>query len=321
MADAAVKIENPNKTDGGSLSAKKKKRRAARTVFIVTMLAYPILQFLVFWLYVNVNTVVMTFQRFNMTTGKNSFVGFANYETLFRDLFVTKNSALKWGIINSFTLFPFNNFVLLPLSVVCAYLLFKKLFGYKVFRVIFFLPNIISIVVLTMMYIFMLDYTVGPFQHLLQAVGIKNFVPGTTPYSFHIVLAYCLWAGIGYNVVLFTGAMQRIPEEVLESGRIDGAGMRSELFRIIVPMIFPTISTLFIVGITVVFTLFMQPLLINNGGIGESSFTIALYVVQNSQGTENTKAATVGLLFSAIAVPVVFGAKYLLERLAPQADY
>ena len=60
----------------------------SRKIFIVLMLAYPILHFLVFWFYININTFVISFERFSFAEGKNVFVGFMNYELFFSNLFL-----------------------------------------------------------------------------------------------------------------------------------------------------------------------------------------------------------------------------------------
>jgi multiple sugar transport system permease protein/N-acetylglucosamine transport system permease protein len=238
-------------------------------------------------------------------------------------------NALKPALRNSLLYFPFNNFVLLPISLVCAYLLYKKVAGYRAFRVIFFFPSIISVVVLTLVFGFMFSSTFGPVNSILKAIGLGKIIPsdgwlGSKSTAQPMIFLYCLWAGIGYNVVLFSGAMQRVPAEILESARIDGVGMVREFAQIIVPIIFPTISTLFIQGCTVVFTLFMQPMLLTGGGPNNETMTIAYYVVNmvKSGAPRNLiDAATVGIFFSVIAIPVIFGIKALLERITPQVEY
>ena len=118
------------------------------------MLLYPLLQFAVFWLYININTVVMTFQRYSWMTQQYRWVGFDNYAILFRE-FAQDYSVLRLAVRNSVIFFPWNNFVLLPISIICAYILHKQVPLHRAFRVIIFLPSIISIVVLKMVFGFM----------------------------------------------------------------------------------------------------------------------------------------------------------------------
>jgi len=313
-------------TEKTAPSIKKKKRLITRRgVFIFLMLAYPIAQFLVFWLYVNIDTVRLSMTYFNTTTGNTDFVGFDNYRREITDIFNSPLNPLRPSLRNSLLLFPFNNFLLLPVSIICAYILYRKVFGYKAFRVIFFFPSIISIVVLTMVYQFMLDSTFGPFNKVLAAVGLNGLIPpdgwlGDRTLVFPVVLVYCLWAGIGYNVVLLTGAIRRIPQEIIESGRIDGIRMGQELTRIVVPLIFPTITTLFVIGTTSVFTLFLQPMLLAGVENAQAS-TVALQIVLFTKGSDLERAATIGMMFSIVGIPVIFGIKTLLEKITPQVEY
>jgi ABC-type sugar transport system permease subunit len=305
----------------------KKRRKFKRNLFIFLMLAYPILQFLIFWLYVNINTVIMTFQRFSLSEKDFVWNGLNNYSDLFNQLKIDYNTLLP-SIKNSLLYFPFNNFILLPISILCSFILSRKIAGYKSFRVIFFLPSIISIVVLTMVYKFMLDSSLGPINKLLEAIGLGKVIPsggwlGNENTAQSTIFMYCLWAGIGYNVVLLSGAINRVPKEITESAQLDGIGMWKELFYIVIPLIFPTITTLFVIGCTVVFTLFLQPMLLTQGGPNGSTMTIAYYIVVFTKGTQAqmVTAATVGVFFSIIGIPIIFGIKILLEKITPQVEY
>ncbi len=297
-----------------------------RRLFIGLMLAYPIIHFLVFWVYINFNTFLISFQSFSFKQGKEIWAGWDNYAYFFSELTKSGSQAIKYAIVNSVLFLIFNNFILLPLSIVCAYLFFKKVFGHQVFRVIFFLPNIISIVVLTMCFQFMFNSSFGPVVRILQNVGLSSLVPpngyfGTKGLSQGMIFVYCLWAGIGYNVLLLSGAISRVPAEVIEAGKIDGIGMFREMCQVVVPLIFPTISTLFITGSMVMFTLYLQPMLLTSGGPNNSTFTIAYYVVEYVNNNKLYEAATAGIVFSVIGIPLIQLIKWGMEKLTPQVEF
>lgn len=312
-----------------AVTAKKAKRPripTSRKIFIICMLAYPVLHFLIFWGYVNIDTIVLSMQKFSMLEGKEVFVRFENYARFFEDWSLSTSQTLKHAIVNSIGFLIFNNFILLPISIVCAYLLFKKVLGYKVFRVIFFLPSIISAVVLTMAFSFMFNTQFGIVVKLLRDLKLDFLIPangflGTKGVAQRMIYLYCLWAGIGYNVLLLTGAISRVPEEILEAGKIDGIRMTRELFQVIVPLIFPTISTLFIMGSMVMFTLFLQPMLLTQGGPNGSTYTIAYYIVDLVNNNKIYEAAAVGILFSIIGIPIVQFIKWFMEKITPQVEF
>ena len=304
----------------------KHKNSIRRKIFITLMLAYPLLHFLIFWVYINFNTFVISFQQFSYTTGQDVWVGFENYRMFFKDLQFASSSTLKYAMFNSVLYLLFNNFVLLPISVVCAYLLFKKVLWHRLFRVVFFLPSIISIVVLTMAFSFMFNTQFGPVVKFMYSVGLNSMVPangffGTQGMAQGMIFLYCLWAGIGYNVVLLSGALSRIPEEILEAGKIDGIPMHKELLFIMIPLISPTVSTLFIMGTMVMFTLFLQPMLLTSGGPVGSTYTIAYYIVDMVKNNRLPEAATAGVLFSLVGIPFVQLIKRGVEAITPKVEF
>ena len=306
---------------------RKKRRSIGRDVFIIVMIAWPLLQFLLFWVYVNFDTILMSFQKLDYASGKEIFVGFDNYRWVWRELTTKATPTLRNSILNSVLLFLSNNFILLPLSVFFAYLLQKKIPGSPIFRVIFFLPNIISVVVLTMAFRFMFDSSFGPITGLLRSVGLGRLIPangylGDKKTAMIMVLIYCLWAGIGYNVVLLSGAMNRIPTDIYEAGKIDGIGIGRELFQVVVPMISGTITTLFVSGVSVIFTLFLQPMLLTGGGPYDGlSSTIAMFIVNAVNANDLYHAAATGMIFTVIGIPLVQLVKWGMERIFPTVEY
>ena len=306
---------------------KKKKMPIGRKIFIIAMISYPILHFLVFWLYVNFNSILMAFLDFNYFEEKEVFVGLEHFEWVLDELYRLGKDDMVNCIVNSVLLFLSNNFVILPISIFCAYIFYKKLPLGGFFKVVFFLPNIISVVVLTLAFSFMFNTSFGPVNEVLEWVGLEHLIPANGWLSdkttaFPMILFYCLWAGIGYNVVLISGAIGRIPEEIIESGKLDGIGMWRELFVIVVPLIFPTITTLFVTGVTVIFTLFLQPMLLTAGGpYSHISGTIALLIVELVNAGNLYKAAAAGLVFSAVGIPLVLLVKTILEKISPDVEY
>lgn len=301
---------------------KKIRKNGKRNLFIFLMLLYPVLHMLVFTVYINFDTIRLCFQKFNFMTGETEFAGFYWFEKFFDEL---KNSyALKRSFTNSLWFIPVTNFILLPISIVVAFFLHKKVPGHKVFRVLFFIPSIISIVILTMSFSFMFDSTFGIVNDLLTKLGLEEWKRvwlGDPDTAMPMVFLYCIWAGIGYNVVLLGGAMGRLPQEILEYGQVEGIGLWDELTKVVIPMIWPTISTLFITGTTSAFTIFMQPKLLTGGGPNFSSSTISLFVVQQTEAANLHWAAAVGVMFSIIGIVVVLSIKAIIDRINPEVEY
>jgi len=300
---------------------KELKQSTKRNIFIALMLAYPLLHFLIFTVYINFNTIVLCFQRFNIMTGENEFAGLYWFKKFFREM--SESYSLKRSFINSLWFIPVTNLVLLPLSVLAAFYLFKKVPGARMFRVTFFIPSIISITILTMCFSFMFDSTFGVVNDLLKKLGVEDPPDwlGDPDTAMPMVFLYCVWAGIGYNVVLLGGAMGRIPQELIEYGQLEGISLPTELFRVIIPMTWPTIATLLITGTTSAFTIFMQPKLLTAGGPNFSSSTIGLYVVSATETNQFNWAATVGVMFSIIGITLVLIIKHFADKFGNDVEY
>lgn len=300
-------------------------KQAKKRIFIACMLSWSIAHFLVFWLYMNFNTILMTFQRFNVLTAKEEWYGFVRYERIFKDMFLGQDIFLKNSLKNSLLVFPVNNLIILPLSFIASYFLFKKVPFSNTFRVIFFFPSIVSIIVLTMSFRFMFHTDFGTFSMLLKKVfGISpDYFSSMSPTAIPMVFIFCVWAGLGYNIILMSGAMARIPTDILEYGSLDGVGPFRELIMIILPLIWPTLSTLIILNTLGVFGFFIQPMLLigPDGGYMGNGSTVALRVMYFIKAGAGNEAAAIGLMFSIFGVPFIMLFKWALGKISADVEF
>lgn len=289
-----------------------------RTVFLCVFLAWPVLHWLVFSAYMNVQTVISSFQLYNRFSGQMEWVNFRNYEVFFEYLF-SNNEGYGVAFGNIFVYIVFNIFVLLPVTIVIAYIFSRKFPGGGFFSAVYFFPCLISVVIMTMSWSFMWDLDQGIFPLLLRAFGIKDPPGGYVgTYGQTIVLLYCFWVGIGWNNLLLGGAMHQVSPELYEAAEIDGAGGTSKFFHVTLPSIWPTISTLIILGVASSFTIFLQPQLIANGEFG--TITIALIVVQKVVDAGDVGlSAAIGVMLGIFGLIIVFllkkGLNYVDRRL------
>ena len=151
----------------------KRKKSKAEIVFILSMLAIPVIHFCFFWIYVNFDTILLSFQEWNDVAQVWEFKEFKNYTRLFAEL-TSANSHLPRDLFNSISVFLWNDFVLLPISLFCAYVLYKKMPLGGMFKVIFFLPSIISVVVLTLAFNYMIT-NYGFLDTWFTSMGLNIF--------------------------------------------------------------------------------------------------------------------------------------------------
>lgn len=282
------------------------KLRKKQLVFIWGMMLLPLLQWLIFFAYVNVDSVLMAFQFKDSVSGEiifsfNNFRRFFSEATQLEWFKICVGNSLKAGL---------NDLFLSAISLFCAYWFYKKMPGRGVFRFIFYLPSIISIVIYTTVFKYMFNMSFGPVNILLQDVFelSKNELPqwfGDKDLSFSLVLFYCIWVGLGYNVLILGGAMENISPDVMEYSRMEGVGPWRELFQIVVPMMWPTIAVCFLSAVTIIFTLFVQVDLLTKGGPDGSSETIGYKINSLIRSGYHYWGACVGIGFTVIATPII----------------
>lgn len=299
---------------------KKKKlteRDVKRGVFIGLMLSIGILQFLIFWVYVNFDSILMAFQ---WQTKDGLKWGFDNFARFFRE-FKVPEYELSLALKNTFLLFLVGTIIGLPAQLLFSYYLYKKVLWSKFFRVVFFLPSIISASVLVTLFKYIVD-VYGPVNEIISMITGRpseiDFVVDEL-YSMKTILFYVFWTGFGGNIVLFTGAIHRIPADVMEYARLDGVGMTRELCQIVVPMIWPTISTLIIFATAGLFTNQGPILLFTEGQF--KTMTIGYYIFDQVQNNSYYYPSAIGLIFTAIGFPLVLIVKYFINKVYEDVEY
>ena len=148
------------------------KSKVSQTIFLLTIFAIPVANFLVFWVYLNFSSITLAFQNVN-AQGEIEW-SLSNYEALFN--FITMEGSIFWVAVKNTALYWVTSsvvayFIAFPL----CYFFFKKITGYKFFRFIIFLPTLISATVLTSIFKQVIAAN-GPFGMMLQDMG-KEYIP------------------------------------------------------------------------------------------------------------------------------------------------
>lgn len=311
------------------LQPKKKKRItqkiAKKYMFVGAMLAWPLLHFLIFWLYVNVDSIRMAFMLWDPQTATYQWNGFDRFRDILDSIFVNPDASIINYIKNSLLVFPVNNLIMLPLSFTLAFFMAKKVPLGPVFRIVFFLPSILSTVVMAMSYRYMFHPDFGPVDSLLVKIfgSTPDWFDTTGNTAMGMVFFFTVWSGLGYKMLLLEGAIERIPQEVIEAGKLDGITLFREMISVTLPLVMPTMTTFIITNTLGVFGYFLDPMLLcgEDGGAQGATGTIALRVVGLMQRGNGEDAAAFGLMFSVIGVPFILFIKWLLEKITPDVQF
>lgn len=219
-------------------------------------------------------TVAMSFTDYNLKTF--SFVGLSNYIQLFQDAVFGK-SVLNTVIYSVITI-P----VTMALSLFLATLLNQKIRGKGFFRTLFYMPNIFSMVAVSMAWLYLFDTHSGILNRLLEAVGLSpvGWVTSTSTALLSVAIM-SIWNTTGYNMILFLSGLQSIPEYLYEAASIDGATRLQKFIKITIPQLAPTTFFVFVMACIHSFQVFGQVLIVTNGGPLNSTTTIAHQIYKN----------------------------------------
>ena len=228
---------------------------------------------------------------------------------------------------NSLILYACNLFIGLFLSIIFSYYIYKKFFLSGAFRVILFLPSIISSLVLATLFRYVANQAYPALVLSLTGETVKGLISNLDT-RFATVIFYNIWISFGVHTLMFSNAMGGINEAIVEAVQLDGANIVQEFIYITVPMIFPTITSFLVAGLAQMFMNQMDLYAFFNLDAGNMSTVGYFLFVQtkrsNLVGVDNcltySQLSALGLILTCFITPMVLTVKYLLEKYGPSAE-
>ncbi|NGP44970.1 sugar ABC transporter permease [Bacillaceae bacterium SIJ1] len=278
------------------------KAKVQRNLFLLLAIGPPFGGYLLFTLYPNILSVYYSLLNWDGMT-EPEFVGLQNFVSMFQDQFVWR--ALSH---NLFLLLVVPVSVIL-ISLVLAYFLSNKNYKEnKMLKLLFFFPNILSTVVIAILWQFIYDGNYGLLNELRRFIGLDvgNFYwLGDERTALWAVVPAWVWGSVGLYVIIFVNAMDSIPKSYYEAAIMDGARDWTLLFKITLPTIMPIVrvSILFLILLTV--KGFDMMLILTNGGPAGSTDVIGLYMYNLAFGEETRNygyASAIGMLLFVILI-------------------
>ena len=294
----------------------KKKFNLKRFGFYLAIVVPPMLQYLIFYVGVNINSILLAFQSYDAMTGKFFFDGWVNFERIAFEF--GKNGHLMNALINSVTYYGFSLLVM-AVAVFFAYYIYKQRPFSGLFRTVAFLPDIISNITLVLIFKY---FTENAYPAIVEFFTGKevwgllvdpNTVKGT-------ILVFCLMVGFGVQMIMLANAMSAIDKSVSEAAMLDGVTPMKEFTHIVLPNIFPTLSTFLIVGISNIFINQMCLFSFFDTGADPALWTLGYYLFRGIKGASMAEfpyLSALGVLFTLVVVPITFAARRFFERIDP----
>ena len=272
--------------------------RAAIVLLLPTLIALGIL-----FIYPVIRVFVLSFTNTNTITNVSIPNGWKNYE------YLMKNALFSKSFFNTvkFTLAKLTLEIVISLGL--AVLLDEHVPCRKYLRISYFAPVIVPVVASSIVWMWLYDPQLGPLNQILKFLNLptSNYIYSEKSALWSIV-AFAVWRGIGYDIIVFISGLQGISDSVVEAAQIDGASETQIFLRVKLPLLRPIIAFVVMMGLIGCFQAFTEVDIMTDGGPNYSTMLMVNYIY--SQAFGNAKmgrgAAASVVLFLVIFVLTLF---------------
>lgn len=297
-------------------------RKSKDLIFCLLVILVPAIQFGIFYIGVNFNSIAMAFQKFeiNPETNLGAFVGngFNNFVSLFNQ--IRYDHAIGTAFKNSGITFLVSVGVGTTLALVFSLYIYKEMFASKTFRVFLFLPSILSSTITVTMYRNFVETALPEmFPGVFNGMGLLS----NPDIKMFAIMFFMVWIGFGTQILMYSGAMNTIEQSIIEASKLDGTNSFQEFFHIILPLIYPTITTFLITNIAGLFTNQLNLYAFYGNGADEAYRTIGYHLfrmVNVGTRAERPLLAAYSVLLTLIATPLTLLGRFAFEKLGPKTE-
>lgn len=291
----------------------KKKKTNRKTIAFICCCTIPtFVLYAIFVLYPVFNMFYLSFHDWDGLLGAKIFIGLDNYKTLFQDV--------RFGnaFVHTITYIFFVTIITSVFALYFAALLSKSKIRFKpFFRILFYIPNILSVVVISAIFTSMyaadyglvagiMDWFNKPYTGLM---GDQRYI------QMGIIIAM-VWQAIGYYMVMYIAGMDSIPDELYESASLDGAGNSRQFFVITLPLTWEVVRvtlTFFIISTINMSFLFVKAMTAGSGGINFSAEVLLNYMENRRNNSYMGYAMTIGTVLFIFAYTLALLVNFLTK--------
>lgn len=285
---------------------KKKERRR----FIILCLAPAVILFGVFMILPTLNVFWMSTLKWGGLSADKTFVGFNNFVLLMQDMNFIR------ALQNTILIIAVVTVITMAVAILFASILVReKIKGQNFFRVIFYIPNILSVVVISSIFSAIYDPSEnGMINSVLMLFKPESWETvkflGDQSIVIYAIIGTMIWQAIGYYMVMYMASMSSIPEHLYEASALDGAGKIKQFFSITLPLIWDNIRTtltFFIISTINLSFLFVK--VMTSGGPDGASETVLSYLYKQAYNN-----ASYGMAIAAVVFIFSFILSFIINR-------
>ena len=235
--------------------------------------------FLIFGLFPILYSIVLSFQKWDGIS-EPQFVGLSQFQMMLKDIDFWKS------ILNTFIIWFESTVPMLVFALIIAFLINSKFIkGREVYRVLYFLPNVTSVVAVAIVFATLFGNKYGLLNYFLTKLGLSPIEWLKVPKWLQVAISsMVVWRWTGYNAIIYLAGLQKIPTNLYEAAKIDGATGVQTFFKITIPLLNPVIIFTVITSTIGGLQLFTEPqvLIGDGGGPGGGGMTIVLYLYRQA---------------------------------------
>lgn len=235
-----------------------------------------ILGIMIFNFIPTITSFYLSFTKWNLL-GSPKFIGLANYTGLFED-------PLFFKVLFQTLYFVFGTVILEIITSLLIAVALNSIVNLKsLYRTIYFLPVVSSMVAVAILWNWIFDPAYGFLNYLLSFVGIKPIFWLSDPtWALPSMIMVSVWKNLGYSTVLFLSGLQTLPQDCLEASNVDGANKLQTFYKIVIPLLSPTIFLVTIMSFINAFQTFDSVYILTAGGPQNTTNIMVYWLYKNA---------------------------------------
>lgn len=288
--------------------------KTQKYLFLTFCLLPTFIVFLIFTVYPMLSGLYMSFFDWSGISANRTFVGLDNYKQLLGDPTIYK------AIWHDYFFVITKVIGIMVLAIFFAVALTQlRIKEAPFYRIVFFFPNIMSVVVIGILWQFIYDPDFGIVNGALRLIGLENWTRpwlGTMEWALPSIAVPAIWAGIGLFMLLLMGGIMNVPKTYYDAAEIDGAKEWQQFWRITVPLVWPQIKTSIIyIVITSLNGSFVIVQVMTRGGPGNATEVMGSYLYKRAfENFQFGYGATIGICILILSLVTVLLLQFLLKR-------
>lgn len=290
-------------------------------IFYWAILILPLLQFCIFYIGVNLNSILLAFKVWDTDTANLVWsTDMSEFRRAITDLFTVDyfQTAFKNSIINYLA-----SLLVIPFALLFSFYINKKGVGSGAFKVVLYMPQILSVSILVIMYKYFVNLAIPTIGELFTGEMTEGLLANPDT-EFSTILFFSVWASFGTQMLMYTGAMSGISDSIIDAAKIDGVNNIQEFLLITVPSIYSTITTFVVVGVAHFFTGQMHLYSFKADAADYKLWTFGYFLYRSVQTSSTMRdypyLASFSIIFTVLAVPLTLGVKWIMEKCGPKTE-